>query len=239
MYLYNAVHFECLEDILDNGLGISLGETENLPFKLDKYADCAEARCMFNDYINDVDSFSDIVVLGVQETSMKDNCMERHELEDGFLIDCTYTDVIDSSHLILVWADYHLPLKEFMDLYAQQKDPDIAADGSETLMKCVQWFRMGIEKREAILNIIGKWRGSYFNELATLTGYSAFQLKDLWLHRTSAEDLFYEIKISYEKGMVLGMYEIGCSIEKIEKEANWNRKDILDLLQEKGYLNSK
>lgn len=236
MYLYHAVHFDELKEILDVGLGRKQKNSEDSSFELYKYAAWAETGCMIDDFITGVESFPDIVVLSVQSTSIKDNCLEPYDPEAGSVIKCTCTDVIDSTYLAIAWAESNIPLKEFMDLYAQQKGQHVDVGRSEAPMKCVQWFAMGAEKRKAIFNIIcdGIF-ARHFNELAILTGYSADQIEDLWWQYNYTKDSFNKFKRYYEEGLICGMYESGCSIEKIEEKVNWERQKIENLLLKELY----
>ena len=235
MDLYYGIHLDQLENILECGLGITLGETENIPIQLDLYSCFAQASRMMNDYKNGVQTLSDIVVLSVQSASITDNCLEPLRTANGHTIRYICSEIIDSSSLALVWAGYDIPLIEFMNLYAQLKENGVAVSGSETLIKCVQWFMMGNEKHETIFNIIG--HGRHFDDVATLTGYSAELLRKLWSDNESAVIQFIRYKESYEEGIILGMFESGFSIEEIEKKVNWSRDNIRDFLLEEGLLN--
>ena len=234
MYLYYAVHFDELDDILDNGLGIMLGETDTIPIQLELCPYSAEVARMMTYYKLAVEYSPNVVVLCVELSAIEDKYLEPKKSRNGYLIRYIYTEIIDSSKLSVVWADNILSFSEFMCVYAQLRDQCIAASESETLLKCVQWFMMGDEKREAIFNSMGRWVGGILNDMSKLTGYSADLLGELWRYRESVYDIFASAKESYETGVIVGMYKAGCSIEQIMEEVNWQRQSILSVLKENG-----
>ena len=200
MNLYYGTHLDQLENILECGLRIMLGETENMPIQLDIYSNFAQSIRMFNDYKNGVKTLSDTVVLSVQSESITDGCLKPFSTAMGHTYRYICTEIIDSSRLALVWADNNIPLIDFMDAYTQLKENGVVVSGSETLINSVQWFMMGNEKHEAIFNIIGHTRGWHFDDVAILTGYSAELLRILWSDNESALIQFFEYKNLMKKG---------------------------------------
>jgi len=237
MELYYAVHFEQLDYIMEHGLGIRFGETECIPIQLVTYSHWAEGMRLMADYKCGVESTTDdIVVLSVQMASIEARCEEYLRTGHGTVTRYICTDIIDSSELSVLWADYTFSLKEFMCLNGQLRYNGIVAGSSEALMKCVQWYAMGNEKREALFNIIGRWRASHVDDLAALTGYSADVIKKLWWHHESAIEYFVRCKESYEIGRIIGMYESGFSIEEIKGNVKWDKHGIEEILKAEGLL---
>ena len=234
MHLYYAVHFDKLEAIVEKGLGAMIGETEAMPMRLMIYPSFAEVELMMKDYKFQVDESSEIVMLCVDVDSIEDDYLEPYEMVDGHAYRYICTCIIDSSNLALAWADYTVPLKEFMAAYTRLRDQSYAVSDSEILSKCVSWYMLEIEKREAMFNIIGHWIGHHFDDLAVLTGYSTDILVALWHYRKSVDEHYITRKESYETGVILGMYENGCSIEEIQKKVNWQEQSIIDILQKEG-----
>ena len=234
MHLYYAVHFDQLEAILEKGLGTMVGETEIIPMLLMIYPSFAEVYLMMENDRSGVDESSEIVVLCINADSIEDAYLEPYEMENGHAYRYICSCIVESLYLGLKWADHILPLQEFMDTYVQLRDHGSVVSDSEIISKCVSWFMMESKKREAMFNIIGRLRGSHFDDLAVLTGYSADLLRALWYYRESVNEHYHAIKESREKGIIIGMYENGYSIEEIHKKINWQEQRIIGVLQEEG-----
>jgi len=234
MHLYHVVHFDQLEHIIDNGLGIRLGETESIPIILEVYPQWAEGRRIIRDYKRGVENLiEETVVLCVEMGSIECSCEEYLKTEHGNAIRYICTDVIDSSDLFILWADNVFPLEGFLTLCNKLKCNGFAADSSEALMKCVQWYTMGAEKRKAIFDIMGGWRARHIDDLVILTGYSADQLISLWRQHEASIEYYVSYKGAYEKGLIKGLYESGCSIEEIAESVKWRKQDVEEILKEK------
>jgi len=106
------------------------------------------------------------------------------------------------------------------------------------IAQCVRWFAMESEKREAILKIIGDCQRNHFEDLAVLTGFSADLLRCLWGHREATMHHYEVSKKSYEEGLVIGMYESRCSIEKITDHLNLHRQVIEGIIEREGRLSA-
>jgi len=230
--LYHAVYFDQLNDISKNGLGLKLGDTDIAPIKLEMYPHFAEMKQIALNYNSWKESLTEFVVLCVQISSIEEKYLEPITAKCGSVTGYYYGDIIDSKDISMVWADMTFPLNDFTYLYSQIQNAGFAASESESLIKCVQWFSMVPEKRKAIFSIIGSWVATYISELAVLTGYSEDQLNCLWLHKEKTKESFYTYKNSYEKGMIIGLFEAGHSIEEIKEKMNWLEDDVERVLQE-------
>jgi len=231
MELYYAVYIDRLDDICKNGLGVNLGDADILPIRLEFSPHKAEARQMIYEYKCGANSFSEIVVLYVNILTVEDEYLEPITAKSGDLIGYYYGNIIDSNDISIFWADMTFPLNEFVCLYKQVLNHGFAADKSESLMKCIQWFVMGVYKRNAIFGILGHWITSHISNLSVLTGYTIDQLRALWFHRERTMELFVIHKESYETALILSMCEAGCSIEDISKKVNWQLHEINEVLQ--------
>lgn len=183
MKLYYAVYIEELEQIYENGLTIWLNETDNLPIKLDLYAYSTPKRLMMAEYERsgkyNFEHSSDIVILCLREDAIENYRLDPYNPYGNGVIGYYCADIINSSDIDIVWAYNKIPLSSFMELCTQLTNQHIAVSDSEELTQCVRWFTMGRDKRNSIFNIIGRWRGNQFDDLATLTGFNAENLRDL------------------------------------------------------------
>lgn len=59
------------------------------------------------------------------------------------------------------------------------------------------------------------------------------QLLSLWLHKEETKESFYTYKNSYEKGMIIGLYEAGHSVEEIKEVVNLLECDVEKVLQDR------
>jgi len=233
MELYHAVCFDQLDDISKNGLGLKLGDTDIAPIRLEMYPHFAEMKRIALDYNSWKESLTEFVVLCVQISSIEEKYLEPITVKCGSVTGYYYGDIIDRKDISIFWADITFPLNDFILLYSQIRSTGFAASESESLIKCVQWFSMMPEKRKAIFSIIGSWAATHISELAVLTGYSEDQLLSLWLHKEKTKESFYTYKNSYEKGMIIGLYEAGHSVEEIKEVVNLLECDVEKVLQDR------